>query len=85
VEIRTGTLADAESIASLINKAFIVERVAFDGDRTSPERSPSFLAPDCSYWQSQHPRSLVAYIWSRANRADTSAYYLLIQFVKARD
>lgn len=38
VEIRTGTLADAESIASLINKAFIVERMAFDGDRTSPEK-----------------------------------------------
>jgi GNAT superfamily N-acetyltransferase len=38
VEIRTGTLADAESIASLINKAFIVERVAFDGDRTSSEK-----------------------------------------------
>jgi GNAT superfamily N-acetyltransferase len=38
VRIRTGALADAESIASLINKAFIVERVAFDGERTSSEK-----------------------------------------------
>jgi GNAT superfamily N-acetyltransferase len=38
VRIRVGLPDDAESIAPLINLAFIVERVAFDDDRTSPEK-----------------------------------------------
>jgi predicted N-acetyltransferase YhbS len=38
VRIRPGTTHEAEPIASLINQAFIVERVAFDGDRTSPQK-----------------------------------------------
>jgi GNAT superfamily N-acetyltransferase len=38
VRIRPGVPADAESLASLINQAFVVERVAFEGDRTSPEK-----------------------------------------------
>jgi GNAT superfamily N-acetyltransferase len=32
-DIRSATLADAESVAGLINAAFVVERVAFEGDR----------------------------------------------------
>jgi GNAT superfamily N-acetyltransferase len=38
VRIRVGLPHEAEPIASLINQAFIVERVAFDGDRTSPQK-----------------------------------------------
>jgi hypothetical protein len=38
VRIRVGVPGDAENIASLINQAFIVERIAFNGDRTSPEK-----------------------------------------------
>jgi GNAT superfamily N-acetyltransferase len=69
VRIRTGTLADTESIASLINKAFIVERVAFDGNRTSSEKvralfeSGSFLLAEsrsslvgCVYLETRGPR-----------------------------
>ena len=35
--VRSAVLADAEAIARLINQAFVVERVAFDGDRTNPD------------------------------------------------
>lgn len=38
VRIRVGLPHEAEPIASLINRAFMVERVAFDGDRTSPQK-----------------------------------------------
>jgi predicted N-acetyltransferase YhbS len=34
--VRSGVPQDAEAIARLINEAFVVERVAFDGDRTNP-------------------------------------------------
>jgi predicted N-acetyltransferase YhbS len=34
--VRSGVPADAQTIARLINEAFAVERVAFDGDRTNP-------------------------------------------------
>ena len=34
--VRPGVLEDAEAIALLINQAFVVEKVAFDGDRTNP-------------------------------------------------
>jgi len=36
LQIREALLSDAESIADLINSAFVVERPIFDGDRTSP-------------------------------------------------
>jgi predicted N-acetyltransferase YhbS len=32
-DIRRATLADAEDVARVINAAFVVERIAFDGDR----------------------------------------------------
>jgi GNAT superfamily N-acetyltransferase len=35
--IRAAVADDAEAVARLINAAFVVERVAFDGDRTNPE------------------------------------------------
>ena len=34
--VRLGVPEDAEAIARLINQAFVVESVAFDGDRTNP-------------------------------------------------
>lgn len=37
VRIRTATSADAEKLAQLINAAFVVERVSFDGDRVDLE------------------------------------------------
>ena len=35
--IRAGTPDDAEAVARIINAAFVVERIAFDGDRTNAE------------------------------------------------
>jgi GNAT superfamily N-acetyltransferase len=35
--IRTAVAGDAEAVAHVINAAFVVERVAFDGDRTNPD------------------------------------------------
>src|SRR5713226_6458515 len=34
---RSAVLEDAEAVAQVINAAFIVERIAFDGDRTNPD------------------------------------------------
>jgi predicted N-acetyltransferase YhbS len=34
--IRSSVPEDADAIAQLINEAFVVERIAFDGDRTNP-------------------------------------------------
>jgi len=36
VHVRDATASDAESIAGLVNRAFLVERFFVDGDRTSP-------------------------------------------------
>jgi GNAT superfamily N-acetyltransferase len=36
VHVRDATAADAEAIAGLVNRAFLVERFFVDGDRTSP-------------------------------------------------
>ncbi len=35
--IRAAVLGDADGVARLINAAFVVEKIAFDGDRTNPE------------------------------------------------
>jgi GNAT superfamily N-acetyltransferase len=37
MRIRNASHEDAEGVARVINAAFVVERVAFDGDRTNPE------------------------------------------------
>jgi GNAT superfamily N-acetyltransferase len=37
IRIRVAGPEDAVAVARLINAAFVVERVAFDGDRTNPE------------------------------------------------
>jgi GNAT superfamily N-acetyltransferase len=37
VRIRTAVPDDAEDVVRLINAAFVVERVAFDGDRINPD------------------------------------------------
>jgi len=37
IPVRNGQSADAESIAQLINAAFVVEGIAFDGDRTDTQ------------------------------------------------
>ena len=37
MRIRTGIPDDAKEVARLINAAFVVERIAFDGDRTNPK------------------------------------------------
>ena len=36
VHVRDATASDAEAIAGLVNRAFLVERFFVDGDRTSP-------------------------------------------------
>ncbi len=36
VHVRDATAADAEAIAGIVNRAFLVERFFVDGDRTSP-------------------------------------------------
>jgi GNAT superfamily N-acetyltransferase len=36
VHVRDATAADAEAVAGLVNRAFLVERFFVDGDRTSP-------------------------------------------------
>jgi len=36
VHVRDATAADAEAIAGLVNRAFLVERFFVEGDRTSP-------------------------------------------------
>jgi GNAT superfamily N-acetyltransferase len=68
VRIRSGTLADAASIASLINKAFIVERVAFDGDRTSSEKVRA-LFQSGSFLLAESPSSLVGCVYLETHRS----------------
>jgi len=54
LRIRIATIADAEKLVQLINAAFIVERVAFDGDRLDLQavrslmRDGSFLIAEIS-------------------------------------
>jgi hypothetical protein len=36
VHVRDATASDAEAIAGLVNRAFLVERFFVDGDRTTP-------------------------------------------------
>jgi GNAT superfamily N-acetyltransferase len=43
VHARIAQTADAPAIAQLINAAFVVERVAFDGDRTDTESVREFM------------------------------------------
>jgi predicted N-acetyltransferase YhbS len=41
--IRAAHRADIEELARVINAAFVVERVAFDGDRVDPEKLRAFM------------------------------------------
>lgn len=41
--IRLALTDDAEGVARVINAAFVVERMAFDGDRTSPENARALM------------------------------------------
>lgn len=41
--IRAAVPGDAEGVAQVINAAFVVERIAFDGDRTNPESVRAFM------------------------------------------
>lgn len=38
MQIRAAVPDDAEGVARLINAAFVVEQIAFDGDRTNPKK-----------------------------------------------
>ena len=42
--IRAAVADDVEAVARLINAAFVVERVVFDGDRTNPENVRGLLS-----------------------------------------
>jgi GNAT superfamily N-acetyltransferase len=42
--IRSAVLEDAEAVAQVINAAFIVERIAFDGDRTNPDQVRALMS-----------------------------------------
>ena len=68
--VRSGVPEDAEAIAALINQAFIVERVAFDGDRTNPNEIRALMT-DGAFLLAEHTGALAAcvYVQVRGERS----------------
>lgn len=92
IRIRAATPADAEAAANVVNAAFVVERVAIEGDRTNPEnvgammRTGQFLVADdeqgvvgCVYIEPRGDRSYLGLLSVDPQRQGTGLGRRLLQ------